>query len=233
MPDIYDFEKTWQDKFSHCLDKIVGKEIRKQVMQGNESLTTQSSPQETINWIKTAMERLESMVSEEKRRQIMAGCACQYPLSNLQGMKKVYETTQDIDRVHQMLQEQFEDFLKHTLRLDENFIETIVAKGWGAAGIKKDNTIIATKIPKSDYLMAYMIETDPEKKRQYYCHCPRVRDALTTGDRVSATYCYCGAGFYKGIWEEITQKTVEVELLESVLQGDEICSFAIHLPSDT
>jgi predicted hydrocarbon binding protein len=47
---------------------------------------------------------------------------------------------------------------------------------------------------------------------------------------LSPTYCYCGAGFYKGIWEEITQQNVEVELLESVLQGDDVCKIAIHLP---
>jgi len=44
------------------------------------------------------------------------------------------------------------------------------------------------------------------------------------------TYCYCGAGFYKGIWEEILQEPVEVEVLESVLKANEVCKIAIHLP---
>jgi predicted hydrocarbon binding protein len=43
-------------------------------------------------------------------------------------------------------------------------------------------------------------------------------------------YCYCGAGFYKGIWEEILGEPVEVEVLESVLQGGDVCRIAIHLP---
>ena len=77
-----------------------------------------------------------------------------------------------------------------------------------------------------------MKETDPEKKRQYYCHCPRVRDALSTSETISPTYCYCGAGFYKGIWEEILQEPVAVEVLESVFQGDEVCKVAVYLPSD-
>ena len=94
------------------------------------------------------------------------------------------------------------------------------------------NTIIAIKIPKSGYLVEYMKETDPEKKRQYYCQCPRIRDVLKTSETISTTYCYCGAGFYKGIWEEILQKPVEVEVLESVLQGDEVCKIAVYLPSD-
>ena len=131
-----------------------------------------------------------------------------------------------------MLQEQFESFLKDSLQLSDVLTEEIVGRGWGAAGVKRDNTIIATKIPKSGYLVEYMQETDPEKKRQYYCHCPRVRDVLKTSESISATYCYCGAGFYQGIWEEILQATVEVEVLESVLKGDEVCTIAIHLPVD-
>jgi predicted hydrocarbon binding protein len=59
-----------------------------------------------------------------------------------------------------------------------------------------------------------------------------VRDALSTSETISPTYCYCGAGFYKGIWEEILQEPVAVEVLESVVQGDEVCKIAVYLPSD-
>jgi len=62
-----------------------------------------------------------------------------------------------------MLQEQFEAFLKNTLNLSDELMQEIVRRGWGSAGVKDGNTIIATKIPKSGYLVAYMEETDPEK----------------------------------------------------------------------
>jgi len=76
-----------------------------------------------------------------------------------------------------------------------------------------------------------MKETDPERKRALYCHCPRVRDVLKTSDtRLSTTYCYCGAGFYKGIWEEILQKLVKVKVLETVMKGDDVCKIAVYLP---
>ncbi len=57
-----------------------------------------------------------------------------------------------------------------------------------------------------------------------------MRDALRLREPLSRTYCYCGAGFYKGIWEEILQVPVEVEVLESVLAGGEVCRIAISLP---
>jgi len=43
-------------------------------------------------------------------------------------------------------------------------------------------------------------------------------------------YCYCGAGFYKGIWETILREPVRVEVLESVMHGGDVCKIAIHLP---
>jgi predicted hydrocarbon binding protein len=232
MSEKQDFERAWLAKFSSCLDKTVGEEIRKQVMKGSEALSSHSAPQEIIDWSKGAMERLDSLVDGEKSREIMAGCACQYPKSDLQEIREKYQATKDMDLAHQMLQEQFEAFLKNSLGLSGELIEEIVRRGWGSAGVKKGNTITATKIPKSGYLIEYMKETDPEVKRQYYCHCPRVRNVLKTSETISPTYCYCGAGFYKGIWQEILQQPVEVEVLETVLKGNDVCKIAIYLPSD-
>lgn len=232
MSEERDFERIWLAKFSTCLDEIAGEEIRKEVMKGCSELSSRSSGSEVIDWTMGAMERLDSLVDEEGRKKVMTGCACQYPKSGLQEIRGKYQATKDIDLVHKMLQEQFELFLRDTLELNEELIEEVVSNGWGSAGIRRGDTIIATKIPKSGYLVEYVKETDPEKKRQYYCHCPRVREILKTPKAISATYCYCGAGFYKGIWEEILQKPIEVEVLESVLKRDEVCKIAIYLPSD-
>ena len=150
--------------------------------------------------------------------------------AELQEARQVYESTGDIGLAHRKLQERFESFLRDVLALDDDLFAAIVRRGWGLAGIRHGDTIIATKIPKSGFLVEYMQEADPEKRRQYYCHCPRIREALRTSETISATYCYCGAGFYKGIWEEILQKPVEVEVLESVLHGDDVCRIAVHLP---
>jgi len=75
-----------------------------------------------------------------------------------------------------------------------------------------------------------MQESDPEKKQALYCHCPNVQEAHKMSAAFPVSYCYCGAGFYKGIWEEIMQKPVKVELISSILTGDSLCRFKIHLP---
>ena len=158
------------------------------------------------------------------------GCACQYPKVNLQDVRMLYEENSDIDEVLVVLQYKFVEFLEHSLNLEKRLIGQIVQLGMGLAGVRKGNTIVATKIPKSGFLEDYFSETDPLKRRQMYCHCPRVRDSVTESQGISETYCYCGAGYYKGIWEEILQQEVEVELLESILMGNEFCTVAISLP---
>ena len=232
MSEDVDFERAWLNKFSTLLCEVTGDEVREEVMRGSASLSSAASRDEVIHWTQGAMERLDSLVDERSRRAILTGCACQYPRAALRGARQAYEESGDVELAHGILQKQFEAFLKDTLELDEGLVVDVVDRGWGSAGVREGNRIIATKIPKSGNLVEYLREKDPAKKRQLYCHCPRVRDALRLSLSISPTYCYCGGGFYKGIWEEILQRSVEVELLESVLQGDEVCKFAIHLPSD-
>ena len=232
MSEEQNFERVWLARFSSRLDEIAGEETRNEVMKGSDQLSSHSSREEVIAWSKEAMERLDTLVEDKDRKEIMTGCACRYPKSDLWEIRRRYEITRDVDLVHRMLQAQFEAFLRDALQLSDKLTEEIVSRGWGLAGVKKGNTIVATKIPKSGYLIEYMNETDPEKRQQYYCHCPRIREVLQTLETISPTYCYCGAGFYKGIWEEILQRHVEVEVLETVLKGDEVCKIAVHLPSD-
>jgi hypothetical protein len=230
MSEELDFERAWLYKFSMGLKQIAGEDIEKEVMEGAEALDSHSPREVVIAWTREAMERLDSLVAESDRRAIMTGCACQYPKDALLGLRKTYEETEDLALVRGMLQEQFESLVRDTLRLGEDLVKDVVGRGWGSAGVLDGPTVVATKIPKSDHLLDYLRENDPAKRRQLYCHCPRVRETLKSSVTVSPTYCYCGAGFYKGIWEEILGEPVEVELLETVLQGDEVCKFAVHLP---
>jgi hypothetical protein len=231
MSEEGDFERTWLKKFCQGLEEVAGEEIRDLVLRGSEALFSGSSREEVIEWTRGAMERLDSLVEEPGRRAILTGCACQYPRSALEAPRKAFQETGDVDVAQRLLQEQFESLLRDTLQLEEEVVRDVVGGGWGSAGVRERNTIVATKIPKGGSLLEYLSEEDPARRRALYCHCPRVRDALNSSVTISPTYCYCGGGFYKGIWEEILRQPVEVELLESVLQGDEVCRFAVRLPA--
>jgi len=229
MESKLDLEQAWLGKFAAALDEIAGGQVCEEVMQGSKELSSASARNGVICWSRQAMERLTSLVDGKQAQDVMTSCACQYPKADLRDVRLAYEETSDVDVALDMVQEKFEAFLKETMQLEEPMIEQIVSNGWGSAGVRVGDTIVATKIPKSGYLIQYMNETDPDKKRALYCHCPRIRDVLKTSQTIPSIYCYCGAGFYKGMWEEILQQPVEVELLESVLKGDDVCKVAIHL----
>lgn len=230
MTETTDFERAWLSKFSACLSQVSGERVRELVMAGSGELTSETDRADVIAWTRGAMARLESLIGEEETQRVMVGCACQYPKAGLAQVRRAYEESGDLDLAHHMLQVRFESFLRDSLHLDEGMVAEVVNRGWGLAGVRRGSTIIATKIPKSQYLAAYLEEPDPARKREAYCHCPRIRKVLQTAETLPVSYCYCGAGYYKGIWEEILQQPVDVEVLESVLAGAEVCRIAVHLP---
>jgi predicted hydrocarbon binding protein len=232
MGDEQDFDRGWLVGLASCLDASVGEDVRRQVMRGADHISGQSSRRDVVDWTAEAMRRLEHLVGSERAAEVMTGCSCRYPVEELAAIRERYQATGDVGVAHGMLLEQFEAFLRDTLALDEEQVTTVIGRGWGLAGVRQGNTIVATKIPKSQYLTEYLAESDPERRRQLYCHCPRVREAIGDEVRLPEVYCYCGAGFYKHLWEEILQQPVQVEVLSSVLAGDDVCSIAIHLPDE-
>ena len=237
MSNPLDFERAWQQKLSRAVEAEAGEDARRLVLEGSEDLDAGADRPTVIGWTQQAMERLIEAVEPARRRAIVTSCACRYPVDNLQDARDAYAETGSIEAAHVILQDMFRHFLLDVLGLDEAVAGDVIGRGWGLAGVVEGSTVIATKIPKSGNLAAYLQESDPLRRRQLYCHCPRVRDVLAVGEsrwprEVAATYCMCGAGFYKGIWEEIVQAPVRVELLESVLKGDEVCKVAVHLPRE-
>lgn len=59
------------------------------------------------------------------------------------------------------------------------------------------------------------------------CYCGSVNK---TKEPFSATYCHCSCGWYGQLFEAVLGRPVAVELLGSIIQGDETCRFLIHLP---
>jgi hypothetical protein len=87
-----------------------------------------------------------------------------------------------------------------------------------------------TKIPYAP--KQYLQATDPVLQRYYACHCPLVRSALRDGVQISPTFCYCSGGYEKLHFDVIFEESIDVELLESALNGDVRCRFANKIPRD-
>jgi hypothetical protein len=215
------FEEAWVEKLSSALVRYTGEDARREVFD---------SADPTCGII-GLVEMISQLLGRETAEEVFTACACHYPHDDLGDVRRHYRETGDVDEVLMMLRDKFTAFLRDVIGAREEIISELLTLGWGLAGVRSGNTIIATKIPKSGNLIRYMNETDPGQRRNLYCHCPLVRDAVTREVSISPVYCYCGAGFYRDLWEEILGEPPEVEVVSSIFMGDDVCSFALRLPA--
>ena len=214
-----DFEKRWLYKLKHGLRKI-----------GREDLLEKAllSHQETIERSDQLMAILNKELAEDEVVDVMCGCACLASKDYLKTLRDKYAKANDLKHVHHLLQKYFIEFITQYKNLNEDQLKYIVDHDMGMAGKLDGNTITAVKIPKDFH--EYFQTDDNTIKRYHYCHCPRIREALKSTDKpVDKNYCYCGAGFYKDIWEFILQRPVKVRVVESLLQGDNMCKIKIYI----
>lgn len=96
-------------------------------------------------------------------------------------------------------------------------------------GVLKEGKIYWTKIPYD--VEAWLSESDEGKKRYYACHCPMAREVLLQKEEsIPKMWCNCTSGFVQQRFKAIFGEDVQVDCLESVLDGDKRCRFAIHVP---
>ena len=217
--DMNDFEKQWLYKLRYGLRKIDRGDLYEMALL---------SHQENIEWSKQLMDILNQELTEDEVAGVMCSCACLAPKDYLKILRDEYLKTKDLKHVHQLLQQYFEKSITTYKNLSEDQLKYIVDHDMGMAGKLEGKTITAVKIPKDFH--EYFQTDDRAKKRYHYCHCPRIREALKSAEKpVDKNYCYCGAGFYKDIWEFILQRPVIVKLVESLMQGDEKCKIEIQI----
>ncbi len=205
----------WNDLLADNLARVVGAEARRAVMQGAEALTVDSSVDERFEWLKGAMERLEGLADEYQRYDVISSCAHVFPATQLDKLHAVYEQARA-------------DGCDGLAAVDAVIAFMEQDPGWGETSRREGRLIYAAKKPRDP--QAYENATTDAERRQAYCFCPLVRSRLDDGMPVS--FCYCGSGWYRQQWERATGRPVTVEVLKSVMRGDERCEFAVHLPDD-
>ncbi|MFW9947587.1 MAG: hypothetical protein ACFFDX_12255 [Candidatus Odinarchaeota archaeon] len=198
----------WEDKLERNIDRVLGKNFRNEIMKEKELLfTVESSREDRTFWLKDTLDRLDKVVSEDQRYEIVSRCAHEFSPKRIENMKNIYEKTGDIDEVIKKMQRDY---------------------AWYENPIRKGNTIYITKIPVNPE--GYEKAKTLEEKKKNYCHCRFINENLDKG--ISPTFCYCGTGWYRQQWEGILGKPIKIKLLKSLLKGDENCEVAIYLPTE-
>jgi hypothetical protein len=206
----------WVEGLSQGLKAHASEEVRQQVMAGAADLEPVAPIEERLAWVQQAMQRLEQAVPDpETRGRLIHGSAHRFPEVRIEKMRRLYQELGSLDA------------------LIEWIGKDKVANGgasWYGNPVREGNILYDTKDPASpkEYEQA---QTDLER-RMARCFCPLVRAALQADRELSATFCNCSAGYTAQFWEAILGQPLRIEVVESVLKGDEVCKFAIHLPEE-
>lgn len=214
-----EFEKMWRSKIFKNTEQLTSKETLQDVKRIQE--------EDQITYSQKLIASLKENTVDEKIKAIFCQSACHIPHSKLESAKKVYLHTNSIEQARKELENSFKIDIKEYKNLSDAQVDMIISKGWGLAGIMHGDRIIATKIPSLFH--EYFNETDEFKKKYYYCHCPRVRKAFTDQETLDSIYCNCGGGFYQDVWQYITNRKVELHVIKSLFDGDNVCQFEINI----
>jgi hypothetical protein len=223
---------------SDKVKQMVGEKKHKEIFEGIElpPLGTHSRDKPKIT--RKVMERLEARLDEKTCREALSsGLHGPIPEEVFLPERKKFQESKSLDDFlknrHEEYVSELEEHMKnktlyYTQEIDEEVVEYVRNTPTCQNGVREGNVIIVTKIP---YMAKkYLHEKNPKKKRYYACHCSWVREAILSGLKVSPNFCYCSAGFEKRPWDVIFNQPVKADIIQTVLKGDSICKFAIHIP---
>ena len=185
------------------------------------------------------MENLEAKLTLEECREVLLSGPHAAPKKEYLSERKDFLKSESIDdflrKRHREYLNELDQLMKNeklyfTQEIDEDVIDYVRNTPTCQNGVRQGNIIYVTKIP---YMAKkYFREKDPKLKRYYYCHCPWVREAIKSDIKISSNFCYCSAGYEKRPWDVIFNQPVKADVLETVLKGDLVCKFAIHIPEE-
>ena len=227
------------EKLSETLRQTMGESKREEIFEGINLPPLGTDPIDKPKVTKRITERLEATLDEKTLKEIMSSGLDVGPKEWYLPMREKFLGSKNIDDfLRKRHQEAVELLEKHSREksmfyaqeIDEEVAEYVRNNPAVMGGIREGDIIYETKIP---YMTKkYLHERDEKMKRYYACHCSWVREAIKSGLKISANFCYCSAGYQKRPWDIIFDQPVEADVIETVLKGDFVCTFAILIPKE-
>ena len=209
MTEIQLIRHEWDRLLAAGVENTLGPAARDQVMAGIEQITPESSLEAYTGWIREAMDRLDALTDDPvKKYQILSCCAHVFPGERIAHLRAIYEQRHQVDDV---LREMYKD------------------PAWYEDPVRKGNVIYMRKVPYDPE--GYAKGTTPAERRKAYCHCGFVRPYLDeVPSKLSPTFCWCGSGWYKRLWEDILGQPIQIDHVETLIKGNDQCTLTITLP---
>lgn len=226
------------EELSEKLKETVGESKNKEVFEGIDIPPLGTLPEDKPKITKKIMERLEAQLDDKSLKELMSSGLEVGPDEWYLPQRRKF---QESDSLEDFLEKRHKEFVetleKHSKEktmffaqeIDEEVIEYVRKNQEIQGGVRKGDIIYETKIPYQT--KKYLHEKDEKMKRYYACHCSWVREAIKSGSpKISPNFCYCSAGYHKRPFEIIFSQPVKADVIETVLKGDPVCRFAIHIP---
>jgi hypothetical protein len=205
----------WLDALEEGVTQRAGAGAAARVMAGSEGMVEALDGHRTAEWIQDAVERLDREVPDERDRAcVLNACAHHYIVQSGDLLAAAWENVgHDLRALVQKITD--EPFLGSKYWIDESGLEPLL--------------YIERRPARQE---AYDQATDPVEKRYQACFCPLVRDAIRSGKSVSRTFCHCSGGWYVQEWEIVFGRKPEVQLVRTMLEGEDSCLFAVKIPPE-
>ena len=202
----------WKQLFTEGLDTHTSEAVKTEILNGQTKHPVEPTSESFSTWVCSAMDRLDALVQDkDTRRKIMQGCSSRIPVARLELLQEVYQQTGNLDCLI--------EFINHdTAWRNPDYSEYLVRDG---------NRLFVTKThqnPKDCDTADYNADLPALS-----CHCPHIQPAIRAQKSISPSFCLCGSGWYKHLWEAILEHPVRVEMLETGASGAAYCRFVIHL----
>jgi hypothetical protein len=182
-------------------------------MKGLQAIEIETPLEDKFKWLVGVLKKLENATTESQRYNIISGCAHFFPEEMILELRQVYENARKTSS----------SIVK---AVDKTLGYMKTHKGWGAVPIRKGNVLYTTKNPANP--KAFKEAKTHIERIKAYCFCPIIRKFLDQD--VPVTFCNCGAGWPKQLWEGVFGHPLKNELVKSLTKGDEECQFAMYLP---
>jgi effector-binding domain-containing protein len=199
----------WECLLAQGAQKVMGENVSRQLIEGAQDFSLETSIQQGTQWICSAMQRLDALTGDEQAKcRIVSSCAHVFPQDRIDHLRSIYERGEFDD----VLREMYTDFF------------------WYGDPDRVGNVLYIKKRPPFDE-EGYRKATSDAERRKANCHCKFVRPFLDqVSGQLSPTFCYCGVGWYIRLWEGVLGKPVKVGNMRSLLHGDGECSLTLTLP---
>lgn len=209
LTEVQLVKHEWDSLLAGALEANLGGQARQRVMDGIEQIGPESSQEAYAEWVRGAMDALDTLTGDpEDKYQVLSCCAHVFPEERIAHLRAIYEQRRHIDDV---LREMYQD------------------PAWYEDPVREGNVLHMRKVPFDP--AGYENGATSTDRRRAYCHCAFVRPYLDqVPSRMSPTFCWCGSGWYRRLWEGILDQPVKIEHVDTLLNGADACTLTVTLP---